>query len=66
VITADRIGDIADIIATAPAWARQALTSTDPRVRSEGADEVSAFLLRRLDKAVNAVDPDQLTLPMNG
>ena len=63
-ITTDRITDIARIIATAPAWARQALTSSNPRVRDEGADEVSAFLLRRLDKAESSDDPNQLILPM--
>ncbi|HEY0027422.1 MAG TPA: DUF6771 family protein [Allosphingosinicella sp.] len=63
-ITADRISDIASILVTAPAWARQALTSADLRVRGEGADELSAFLLRRLDKVENAADPNQLTLPI--
>ena len=63
-ITADRISHIAQIIASAPTWARQALTSADPRIRGEGADEVSAYLLRRLDQAETAPDPRQLTLPI--
>jgi hypothetical protein len=50
-ITADQVSHIASILAAAPTWARQALTSSDPRVRNEGADELSAFLLRRLDRA---------------
>jgi hypothetical protein len=63
-ITADRVSHIADILASAPTWARHALTSSDPRVRGEGADEVSAFLLRRLERAETTPDPRQLTLPM--
>jgi hypothetical protein len=63
-ITADQVSHIAGILASAPTWARQALTSPDPRVRNEGADELSAFLLRRLDKAETAPDPRQLTLPI--
>ena len=65
-ITTERISDIACLIATAPAWAARRWTSPDPRVRSEGADEVSAFLLRRLDKAEEFTDPNQLTLPITG
>jgi hypothetical protein len=63
-ITADQVSHIAGILASAPTWARQALTSPDARVRNEGADELSAFLLRRLDRAETAPDPRQLTLPI--
>lgn len=65
-VTGERFDQIAGIIASAPTWARHALTSSDPRVRGEGADELAAFLLRPLDKSDDASDPRQLTLPITG
>jgi hypothetical protein len=65
VITVERVSQIADILASAPPWARLALTSTDSRLRHQGADEVSAFLLRRLEKVEAAPDPRQFVLPIS-
>jgi hypothetical protein len=62
--TTERLDRIAEILMAAPAWARLALTSADKRVRSRGADAVSAFLLRRMDEPAQSEDPNQLVLPI--
>ena len=62
--TVERLDYVADILASAPAWARQALTSSDPRVRARGAETVSAFLLRKMDAPAPVQDDNQLTLPI--
>jgi hypothetical protein len=58
---ADRI---ADILVAAPPWARLALTSSDTRIRAQGADEISALIRRRLADAATKPDPNQLLLPI--
>ncbi len=60
----DRLEHVADILASAPVWARQALTSSDARVRVRGAETMSAFLLRKLEASDNGADDNQLTLPI--
>lgn len=55
---------IADILTTAPTWARHALTSADTRVRAQGADEISALIRRRLADPAARPDPNQLALPI--
>lgn len=65
-ITPDQLDRISSILATAPAWARLALTSADTRLRARGADELSAILIRRFGEAQPLHDPNQLTLPIAG
>jgi hypothetical protein len=65
-ITSDQLDRISSILATAPAWARLALTSADTRLRARGADELSAFLVRRIGEPQPCHDENQLTLPIAG
>jgi hypothetical protein len=65
-ITSDQLDQISSILASAPAWARLALTSADTRLRARGADELSSFLIRRIEEAQPCQDVDQLTLPITG
>jgi hypothetical protein len=65
-ITSDHLDRISSIIAAAPAWARLALTSRDSRLRARGADELSAFLIRRISEPEPLHDENQLTLPIAG
>jgi hypothetical protein len=65
-ITSDQLDRTSSILATAPAWARVALTSADTRMRARGADEVSAILIRRIDEPQPCHDKNQLTLPIAG
>ncbi len=64
-ITAQDVDRLADILVTSPAWARLALSSTDKRVQARGADELSAFLLRRLAEPSIEKHPDQLSLSIS-
>jgi hypothetical protein len=63
-ITPDQLDRISSILAVAPAWARLALTSADARLRARGADELSAFLIRRIGEPELTPDANQLTLPI--
>jgi hypothetical protein len=65
-ITPDHLDRIASILAEAPVSARLALTSADTRLRSRGADELSAFLIRRITEAQPPHDESQLRLPITG
>jgi hypothetical protein len=64
--TPDQIDRIASILVSAPAWARLALTSADLRLRARGADELSAFLIRRMQTGEPTQDENQLLLPIAG
>lgn len=63
-ITPDQLDRISSILAAAPAWARLALTSADTRLRAQGADELSALLIRRIGEPQPGCDENQLTLPI--
>lgn len=62
----DQLDRMSHLLARAPAWARLALTSADERMRLRGADELSAFLLRRLGDQETVPHKDQLSLPNIG
>ncbi len=64
-VTHEHLDRISTLLASAPAWARLALTSPDPRLRARGADEVTAFLLRRMEAQGTERDENQLTLPIS-
>lgn len=65
-ITPDQLDRVSSILVDAPAWARLALTSADERLRARGADELSAFLIRRIAHPEPAYNDAQLTLPIAG
>ena len=65
-ITSDQLDRISGILAAAPAWARLALTSSDTRLRARGADEMSAFLIRRIAEPMPQQDENQLNLRIAG
>ena len=59
----DRISarQIADILVTAPVWARLGLAIRDARMRERAADCLAATIVDRLSE-VPAADPNQLSL----
>ena len=62
-VTLEQVDRVAEIIASAPPWARSALTSSDERLRAQGAEAISAFLLKRIGEPLRH-DQDQLALPI--
>jgi len=56
--------ELCEIILTAPAWARVAITMPDEEMREKGATELALTICERLSDFPAIADHNQLRLPL--